>query len=106
MPMTQLQPTIQSTKTTCPYCGVGCGVVVRTQGGKIIDVKGDETHPANWGKLCSKGSKLAETATVNVYGQVRASQPLLRIQRDQQVAPTNWDTALDFTAREFARLIS
>ncbi|MFN4045123.1 molybdopterin-dependent oxidoreductase [Limnobacter sp.] len=104
--MTELLQAIQNTKTTCPYCGVGCGVVVRTQGGKIIDVKGDETHPANWGKLCSKGSKLAETATVNVYGQVRASQPLLRIQRDQQVAPTDWNTALDFTAREFARLIA
>lgn len=104
--MTELLQPIQSTKTTCPYCGVGCGVVVRTQGGKIIDVKGDETHPANLGKLCSKGSKLAETATVNVYGQVRASQPLLRIQRDQQVTPTDWNTALDFTAREFARLIS
>ena len=104
--MTDLLQPIQSTKTTCPYCGVGCGVVVRTQAGKIIDVKGDETHPANWGKLCSKGSKLAETSTVNVYGQVRASQPLLRIQRDQQVAPTDWNTALDFTAREFARLIA
>lgn len=104
--MSELLQAIQNTKTTCPYCGVGCGVVVRTQGGKIIDVKGDETHPANLGKLCSKGSKLAETATVNVYGQVRASQPLLRIQRDQQVAPTDWNTALDFTAREFARLIS
>lgn len=104
--MTELLQPIQHTKTTCPYCGVGCGVVVRTQAGKIIDVKGDETHPANWGKLCSKGSKLAETATANVYGQVRASQPLLRIQREQQVAPTDWNTALDFTAREFARLIA
>lgn len=104
--MTELLQPIQSTKTTCPYCGVGCGVVVRTQAGKIIDVKGDETHPANWGKLCSKGSKLAETATENVYGQVRANQPLLRIQRDQPVAPADWSTALDFTAREFARLIA
>ena len=104
--MTELLQTIQTTKTTCPYCGVGCGVVVRTQAGKIIDVKGDETHPANLGKLCSKGSKLAETASANVYGQVRASQPLLRIQRDQAVAPTDWNTALDFTAREFARLIA
>ncbi|MCR2746197.1 nitrate reductase [Limnobacter parvus] len=104
--MTELLQPIQSTKTTCPYCGVGCGVVVSTQAGKIIEVKGDESHPANWGKLCSKGSKLAETASENVYGQVRASQPLLRIQRDQQVAPTDWNTALDFTAREFARLIA
>ncbi len=97
---------INSTKTTCPYCGVGCGVVVRSQQGRIVDVKGDPDHPANWGKLCSKGSKLAETATVNVYGQVRAGVPLLRTQREQPVQESDWDTALDFTAREFARLIA
>ncbi|HEX4855996.1 MAG TPA: nitrate reductase, partial [Limnobacter sp.] len=104
--MSLLPAPIESTKTTCPYCGVGCGVVVRTQAGEIIDVKGDESHPANFGKLCSKGSKLAETAQANVYGQVRASQPLMRIQREQAVQSVDWNTALDFTAREFARLIA
>jgi assimilatory nitrate reductase catalytic subunit len=97
---------IESTKTTGPYCGVGCGVVVRTQQGRIVDVTGDPDHPANWGKLCSKGSKLAETATVNVYGQVRAGMPMLRTQRDMVVQESDWDAALNFTAREFARLIA
>ncbi|WP_370263402.1 molybdopterin-dependent oxidoreductase [Limnobacter sp.] len=102
------------TKTTCPYCGVGCGVLVSTQTeveqGKpvvrIIEVKGDPDHPANHGKLCSKGSKLAHTAQANVYGQVRAAQPMLRSQREQTPQPTDWGTALDFTAKEFARLIA
>ena len=47
-------------RTTCPYCGVGCGVVVRRDAGGV-SVAGDPGHPANFGRLCSKGSALAET---------------------------------------------
>lgn len=122
------------TKTTCPYCGVGCGVIVKTQGEgssrKIIQVVGDPDHPANYGKLCSKGSKLAETAKPEVYQQVRASVPLMRLNRFSQSAPsvqnlvqnelgsfvepeeatqpaqpTSWDVALAHTADRFAEII-
>ncbi|EPO6590623.1 molybdopterin-dependent oxidoreductase [Enterobacter roggenkampii] len=48
------------TRTTCPYCGVGCGVVARVDG-ETVSVRGDETHPANFGRLCVKGSALGET---------------------------------------------
>ena len=48
-------------RTTCPYCGVGCGVLASVDTGGIISVKGDPEHPANFGKLCSKGSALAQT---------------------------------------------
>lgn len=48
------------TRTTCPYCGVGCGVVARVEG-EAVSVRGDETHPANFGRLCVKGSALGET---------------------------------------------
>ena len=48
------------TRTTCPYCGVGCGVVARVDG-EAVSVRGDETHPANFGRLCVKGSALGET---------------------------------------------
>ena len=48
------------TRTTCPYCGVGCGVVARVEG-ETVSVRGDETHPANFGRLCVKGSALGET---------------------------------------------
>ena len=60
--MSQVQASVEATevKTTCPYCGVGCGLVARVQG-EQVSVKGDESHPANKGILCSKGMALAET---------------------------------------------
>ncbi|NOY67719.1 MAG: molybdopterin-dependent oxidoreductase [Gammaproteobacteria bacterium] len=48
-------------KTTCPYCGVGCGVVVNLDEQGVIKIKGDPDHPANYGRLCSKGSALADS---------------------------------------------
>ena len=48
-------------RTLCPYCGVGCGLLVRVEDGAVTRVKGDPDHPANFGKLCSKGAALAET---------------------------------------------
>ncbi len=48
------------TRTTCPYCGVGCGVVARVDG-ETVSVRGDETHPANFGRLCVKGAALGKT---------------------------------------------
>lgn len=48
-------------QTTCPYCGVGCGVDVTVVDGEVTDTTGDLSHPANFGKLCIKGSNLAET---------------------------------------------
>ncbi|MBO6850295.1 MAG: nitrate reductase, partial [Marinobacter sp.] len=51
------QPT--TTNTTCPYCGVGCGVVATA--GETPAITGDKAHPANQGRLCVKGASLAET---------------------------------------------
>ncbi len=51
---------IKQTKTTCPYCGVGCGVIV-TEGPDGFSVRGNPDHPSNQGRLCSKGAALAET---------------------------------------------
>ena len=48
------------TRTTCPYCGVGCGVIASVEDG-AVSVRGDDTHPANFGRLCVKGSALGET---------------------------------------------
>ncbi len=50
-----------TTRTTCPYCGVGCGVLATPRADGSIDIKGDPEHPANFGKLCSKGLALGET---------------------------------------------
>jgi assimilatory nitrate reductase catalytic subunit len=55
---------ITTTQTTCPYCGVGCGVtatVEETALGQKVSVVGDAQHPSNFGKLCIKGSNLADT---------------------------------------------
>ncbi|MCU6410826.1 nitrate reductase [Enterobacter cloacae] len=51
---------MNGTRTTCPYCGVGCGVVARVEGDKVT-VRGDERHPASFGRLCVKGAALGET---------------------------------------------
>ncbi|MDO5770347.1 MAG: hypothetical protein Q4P13_12660, partial [Psychrobacter sp.] len=51
-------------RTTCPYCGVGCGVLASVDDSGAISVQGDPNHPANFGKLCSKGSALAQTLGV------------------------------------------
>ena len=54
----------KTTNTTCPYCGVGCGVTATVQEtalGQKVTVEGDVNHPSNYGKLCIKGSNLADT---------------------------------------------
>jgi assimilatory nitrate reductase catalytic subunit len=94
------------TRSTCPYCGVGCGVVIESDGAQITGVRGDPDHPANFGRLCTKGSTLALTASQAVTRQTRLLQPLQRLQRGGAAKAVSWDHALDFTAREFARLIA
>jgi assimilatory nitrate reductase catalytic subunit len=90
-------------KTTCPYCGVGCGVLA-TPGGKAVEIAGDPAHPANFGRLCVKGSALGET--VGLEG--RLLNPLLAetgIDGRESMRPASWDDALDTVARNFARII-
>ena len=79
------------TRTTCPYCGVGCGVAV-TDG----VFKGDETHPSNYGRLCSKGAALKETLG---HGE-RLTAPLI------DGRETDWDEALDLVAGRFRSVIA
>ena len=49
-----------TTKTTCPYCGVGCGIITSVAADGSVAIRGDTEHPANFGRLCSKGSALAK----------------------------------------------
>lgn len=79
------------TRTTCPYCGVGCGVLAAADG----TIKGDPDHPANFGRLCSKGSALGET--IDLEGR------LLHPKIAGQTA--TWDTALDLVATKFSEAI-
>ncbi|OYQ40773.1 nitrate reductase [Rhodoferax sp. TH121] len=93
------------TRSTCPYCGVGCGVIIESQGAQITGVRGDPQHPANFGRLCSKGSTLHHTATAAVTLQTRLLQPLQRLQRGAAPQPLSWDSALTLATDQFARIV-
>lgn len=85
-----------ATKTTCPYCGVGCGVIATAQVDGSIDIKGDPYHPANFGRLCSKGSALGET--IDLDGRL--------LHPEVNGAIADWDTALDLVADKFKQTIA
>ena len=94
------------TKSTCPYCGVGCGVIIESSGDQITGVRGDPLHPANFGRLCSKGSNLHLTATAAVTQQTRLLYPMQRANRDAAPQRISWDAALDGAAKKFAQVIT
>jgi assimilatory nitrate reductase catalytic subunit len=96
---------LRETRSTCPYCGVGCGVVIASRDGQITGVRGDPDHPANFGRLCSKGSTLHLTAAPEITRQQRLLQPLRRAQRGEAPVAIGWDDALDDAATRFARII-
>ena len=93
------------TRSTCPYCGVGCGVIIESQGDDITGVRGDPDHPANFGRLCTKGSTLHLTASSAVTRQTRLLHPMRREHRGEAPRRTSWDSALDFASKSFARII-
>jgi assimilatory nitrate reductase catalytic subunit len=94
------------TKSTCPYCGVGCGVIIESQGAQITGVQGDPDHPANFGRLCTKGSTLHLTASAPITLQTRLLQPMRREHRSEAAKAISWDSALDFATTSFAQIIA
>mgnify|MGYP002133873783 FL=1 len=93
------------TKSTCPYCGVGCGVVIESDGTQITGVRGDPDHPANFGRLCSKGATLHLTASAAITRQARLLRPLQRLQRGQPPQASRWDAALPAIANQLGDII-
>ncbi|MFO1405119.1 MAG: molybdopterin-dependent oxidoreductase [Azonexus sp.] len=91
----------QQTPTTCCYCGVGCGVIVETDAGAVAGVRGDPEHPANFGRLCTKGASLHLTAG----SAARLLVPEIRTVRGRPGAAVSWDHALDSAAGRFADII-
>ena len=83
-------------RTTCAYCGVGCGIVATPGEGRSVKINGDPDHAANFGRLCSKGTHLGET--VGLEG--RLLHPMIGNRR------ASWDKALDLIARKFAKTIA
>ncbi|WP_119304169.1 nitrate reductase [Dongia deserti] len=82
----------ESIRTTCAYCGVGCGIVA-AEGNQV---RGDAAHPANFGRLCSKGSALGET--LGLEGRILKPR-IAGIE-------AGWDVALDLVARRFTETIT
>jgi len=77
------------TRTTCPYCGVGCGIIASVSKTGHVTIKGDPDHPANFGRLCSKGSALAETLDLDdrlLYPEIQGKR-------------ANWDEAINLVAK-------
>src|SRR5438034_6404104 len=95
----------KETRSTCPYCGVGCGVIIESTGEQITGVRGDPDHPANFGRLCTKGSTLALTASAPVTQQTRLLYPMRRERRHEAAKRVSWDSALGFASESFARII-
>lgn len=94
-----LNPIGKTIKTTCPYCGVGCGVLATPKAdidGKIsVEIKGDPDHPANFGRLCSKGSALGETLDLDgrlLYPSINGAR-------------SDWQTTLELVANKFSDTI-
>jgi len=85
-----------SIRTTCPYCGVGCGVVAEVDAARgRVNTSGDPTHPANYGRLCSKGSALGQTLGTEgrlLYPEINGTR-------------VSMDAALTHVANGFKRII-
>ncbi len=89
-------PASRTIRTTCPYCGVGCGVLAEVAADGGMTLQGDPDHPANFGRLCSKGAALAET--IGLEGR------LLHPEIGGREA--SWDAALDLVAKTFSETIA
>src|ERR1700680_3903990 len=92
---------VGATRTACPYCGVACGVLATPDGRGGAAISGDPEHPANFGRLCSKGSALGETLGLEnrlLYPMARCSKGSM-----ERIA---WPDALDHVAHRFAHIIA
>jgi formate dehydrogenase major subunit len=85
----------KQTTTICPYCSVGCGIIVYAENGKIINTEGDPDHPINEGTLCSKGSSVSQL----VNNDTRVQKPMYREPGGTAWKEVEWDWALDRIAR-------
>jgi assimilatory nitrate reductase catalytic subunit len=98
--MTSIDPKLRAVGTTCPYCGVGCGVLATPDGSGGAAISGDPEHPANFGRLCSKGSALGETVAL----EGRLLHPMIRCKGVlERVA---WSDALDHVAHRLKHIIA
>jgi formate dehydrogenase alpha subunit len=92
----------RSVRSVCPYCAVGCGLLVEARDGVVWRVRGDPSHPANRGRLCAKGALLPGTLRT----PDRLLVPQARSSRDQPFRRATWDEALALVAGRFRAIIA
>jgi formate dehydrogenase major subunit len=83
------------TRTICPYCSVGCGILVHTKDGKVVNTEGDPDHPISEGTLCSKGASLYQV----INNPQRLTKPKYRAPGSAEFKEVEWDWALDEIAK-------
>ena len=86
---------LKTTTTICPFCAVGCGMVVSVKDGKIVNIEGDDLHPINRGSLCSKGEAVFQVAN----NERRLQKVMYRGPGEDHWEEKSWDWALDRIAR-------
>ncbi|HTF96816.1 MAG TPA: bifunctional nitrate reductase/sulfite reductase flavoprotein subunit alpha [Cellvibrio sp.] len=95
------KPENKSVRSVCPYCGVGCGMVLETDGKKVIKVSGDKSHPSNFGRLCTKGQTSAQ-ALVN---SGRMESAFVRTERNRDPVKTPIAQAISYTAKRLREIL-
>ncbi len=88
-------------RTVCPYCGVGCGMLLHVEGNTVVKVEGDKEHPANFGKLCSKGAQCAP----NIQAKDRLAYAHLRAERDAPLLQVHLDQAIGEAGRRLSTIV-
>jgi len=86
----------KQTTTVCPYCSVGCSILIHTIDGKVVNVEGDPDSPINEGSLCPKGASLFQM----VNNETRLTKPLYRAPGALEWKEVEWEWALDQIARK------
>ncbi|MFF7706786.1 molybdopterin-dependent oxidoreductase [Pseudomonas sp. NPDC007930] len=88
-------------RSVCPYCGVGCGILLQAEGGRVGRVSGDKQHPSNFGRLCTKG----QSSHIPLADAGRLSHAWLRRERQHQPAQVELDQAIEASAARLRAII-
>src|ERR1017187_5261016 len=94
--------TARSVKTVCPYCGVGCGMILQVENNRVVKVLGDPEHPANFGRLCTKGNTVA--LTLNSSDRLAAA--FVRSEKKSERVRVPMEIALQQTAERLQKIIA
>ena len=93
--------TSKTVRSVCPYCGVGCGIVMQVEHNRVVKVSGDKAHPSNFGRLCTKGTTCGQA----IADSGRMENAYLRQQRNQDPVRIAMDTAISETARRLRAIL-